>query len=166
MRGISIGTWIYALWFSGSCCFLSRVDSRCRSAHACLMVLIFFGLAIPMSVLKQLLTATLWKTFSFLSEIPVLMLPVGNSHNLGIALNGIRNKGWTCASSCSLPLFIPISSPCAHRHSAFVITCSVCVIGQNAPASLRSSSSPSLLHVLLCHIVLVSKDRDGMFWPV
>ena len=51
-----------------------------HNAHACLMVLISFGLVVPMSVLTQLLTAPLWKAFCFLNEIPVLMLPVGNSH--------------------------------------------------------------------------------------
>lgn len=64
------------------------------------MVLIIFGLVVPVSVLTQLLAATLWKAFCFLNEIPVLMLPVVNSHKLRIALSGIRNKTWASAFSC------------------------------------------------------------------
>lgn len=96
------------------------------------MVLIIFGLVVPMSVLTQLLTATLWKAFCFLNEIPMLMLPVVNSHKLRMALRGIRNKSWTSAFSFffffpSFYLFLH-SSPGTHRHSAFVITHTLFVI--------------------------------------
>lgn len=62
---------------------IDLVTHQCKhlhrhNEHACLVVLIFFGLEIPVSVLTQLLTATLWKAFCFLNKIPVLMLPVVN----------------------------------------------------------------------------------------
>lgn len=110
------------------------------------MVLIIFGLVVPMSVLTQLLAATLWKAFCFLSETPVLMPPVVNSHKLRIALSGVRNKSWASAFSCcfsflffSFYLFLP-SSPCTHRHSAFVITCSPFVISCSQILKLSSSA--------------------------
>lgn len=56
------------------------------------MVLIIFGLVVPVSVLTQLLTATLGKASCFLNKIPVLKLPVVNSHKLRVALSGRRNK--------------------------------------------------------------------------
>lgn len=80
------------------------------------MVLIIFGLVVPMSVLTQLLTVTLWKAFCFLNEIPVLMLPVVDSRKLRIALSGIRNKSWTSAFSWFF-FFFPFIYYFTHHHA-------------------------------------------------
>lgn len=94
------------------------------------MVLIIFGLVVPMSVLTQLLTATLWKAFCFLSKIPGLKLPVVNSHKLRVALSGVRNKSSTSAFSffSSRFHFVLHSSPRTHGRSVCALSCSLLVI--------------------------------------
>lgn len=117
------------------------------------MVLIISGLVVPMSVLTQLLTATLWKAFCFLNEIPVLMLPVVNS---GLQTQNRpywwqKQKLHLCLFSFFSCIYFFHSSPCKHRHSAFVINCSVFVTAwsehTSQPQILKLSFSPPLCSV-------------------
>lgn len=130
------------------------------------MVLIIFGLVVPMSVLTQLLTATLWKAFCFLNEIPMLMLPVVNSHKLRMALRGIRNKSWTSAFSFffffSFLLFIP------SLITRYTQTFCFCHHPYAVCDQLLSDSQVLILCsiVLLGHILLASGNQDGTFCPV
>lgn len=124
-----------------------QTGSHWHNENACLMVLITFGLVVLISVLTQLLIATLWKAFCFLNKIPVLMLPVVNSHKLRLALVGVKNKSWPSASSCSFPLFIPSHLANIGIQPLSLPTLCLQLMVWNAPTSLRYTGSP-LLH---CH---------------
>lgn len=109
-----------------------------HDAHACLMVLISFGLVVPMSVLTQLLTAPLWKAFCFLNKIPVLMLPVGSSHwqpQHSDRPYGCQKQKLDLCLFLSFSFMYPFTCHHANRHSAFVITRSVLVMDQHTPTS-------------------------------
>lgn len=109
--------------------------------NACLMVLIIFGLVVPMSVLTQLLTATLWKAFCFCNETQC----EGGRQCLTLTYK-LRDSPWRCQKQ-KLNLVFCLSfllhllfrsSPYKPGHSAFIISCSVFVIGlmrthQSAP---------------------------------
>lgn len=140
-----------------------------HNENACLMVLIISGLVVPMSVLTQLLTATLWKAFCFLNEIPVLMLPVVNS-----GLQTQNSPYWWQKQKLHLCLFSFFSFIYffTHHHANTGIlplsSTALCLWlpGGNTPASLRSSNSHSLLRCALCHILLACGNQDGAFRPV
>lgn len=132
-----------------------------HNAHACLMVLISFGLVVPMSVLTQLLTAPLWKAFCFLNEIPVLILPVGNSHlqpwDNGCPYGCQKQKLDLCLF-LSFSFIYPFTRHHANTGIQPLSPPALCLwlIGTRRP-SLWYSGSPPLLFCLAMPLLLKSR---------
>ena len=132
-----------------------------HNAHACLMVLISFGLVVPMSVLTQLLTAPLWKAFCFLNEIPVLILPVGNSHlqpwDNGCPYGCQKQKLDLCLF-LSFSFIYPFTRHHANTGIQPLSSPALCLwlIGTRRP-SLWYSGSPPLLFCLAVPLLLKSR---------
>lgn len=127
------------------------------------MVLIIFGLVVPMSVLTQLLSATLWKAFCFRNEIQCegrqcLTL----TYKLrDIAFGGVRNKSWTLSSACPFSCFYFFT----HHHTnrgilplLFLVLC-LWLTDANTPASPTYSSSS-------CFLVLALGTLYSAFHPM
>ena len=139
-----------------------------HNAHACLMVLISFGLVVPMSVLTQLLTAPLWKAFCFLNEIPPLMLPVGNSH----LQPQHSDRPYGCQKQkLDLCLFLPFSFMypfTRHRANTGIRPLSSPALcwwwSRTQRPARRYSPAPSLLPCLA--VPQASENQDCVFCPV